>query len=101
MLAKFCTFLARVTYAKVENRLDRESPALGLAAARLAARESVRRGQTDANGDVSPKENALVLCCPSHVVVRIVCELEDVWGQENLAGGRVPVFCGILVQDRV
>ena len=49
----------------------------------------------------TPEQLGLILPSPSHVEVRIVRQLKDVWRQSDPPWCSVPILCCIFVQRRV
>ncbi|KAI9065214.1 hypothetical protein FKP32DRAFT_505701 [Trametes sanguinea] len=93
-------FLAgRATQLRIDD--DRKSDLLGLTESSTSpAQACSNRSEHKKREDVR-EEYRLVLCCPTHVVVGIVGQLEDVRREAGLLRRCVAVFGGIFVQDCV
>ena len=49
----------------------------------------------------TPQEDTLILLRPPHVVVGIVCQLENVWWQVLLVRSGIAVLCGVFGENLV
>ena len=96
------TLLSRVGYGQLQERLDGETATFRLSAASFATMKLVNiQTLPSREKKKAPDDEGLVLGCATHVVVSIVGELENVGREGGLVFCRVPVVCGVLLENRV